>query len=302
MNNLPIDQIDVKELLDTLKIEYTERGKNVSEGWIGVQCPFCDDQSNHLGINIINKTISCWNCGKTGTILQYLAEKLYSYQQAKKIVEKAIPRELKTFIEERTNTNIQRVELPSNYTKKILKQHGKYLVSRKFDPVKLYKKYGLLSVGLNSEPKWQNRIIVPIYRYGKLVTFTSIDVYEDSIQRYNHEKKERSIIHCKELLYGEERAKRKVIVVEGLFDAWRIGDGAIPTFGVKVTKEQKLLLSKYEEVIFAGDGDEDGYRMAEETGNELAAFTNVRIVDLPWEKDPDKLKRKHVKYLRSLLK
>lgn len=298
--NLPIDQIDVKELLDTLKIEYTESGKNVSNGWIGVQCPFCWDESNHLGINIENKTCSCFNCGHTGTIIGYLAEVLYSYQTAKKVIEKAIPRELKSFIQEKINTTVK-VELPLHCTKRILKQHGEYLKSRGFNPFKLYKKYGLLSVGENSEFKWQNRIIIPIYRYGKLVTFTSIDTCKDSEIRYLHEKKEQSIIHCRQLLYGEERTKGKAILVEGIFDLWRIGDGTINTFGTQVTKEQKLLLSKYDEVIIASDGDEAGLKMAEIVGNDLAAFTNVRVVDLPWGKDPDKLKKKHIKYLRSLL-
>ena len=49
-----VQNLDAEEILDDLGLSYTSQGKNVSEGWIGIQCVFpdCDDTSNHLGINL----------------------------------------------------------------------------------------------------------------------------------------------------------------------------------------------------------------------------------------------------------
>lgn len=300
-NNLPIDQVDVKELLDSLGIRYTERGKNVSNDWIGVSCPFCGDNSNHLGINIHSKLVSCFKCGKKGSVLHYLSEYLYSYQKALKLVESAIPRELRSFITEKTNSTVERVSLPDNCTREILPAHAKYLISRKYKPEKLYKKYNLYSVGPVGE--WKNRIIVPIYRFGKLVTFTSIDVSVESELRYKHLSEEKSIMHCKQLLYGEEFTnRRKVIVVEGHFDKYRFGDGTVNTFGTKVTAEQKILLSRYEEVAICFDGDEDGIKSGTELAEDLSAFTVVNIYYLPEGLDPDKLNKKQIKLVKGEVK
>lgn len=299
MNNLPIDQIDIKELLDTLDIQYTESGKNVSNDWIGVTCPFCSDSSNHLGINVQSKLISCFKCGKKGSILHYLKEHLYSYSKALKLVEKAIPRELRSFIQEKTNTLVDRVSLPKNCTKEILKPHEIFLKSRGYKPKKMYKKYNLYSVGATGY--WNNRIIVPIYRFGRLVTFTSIDISKESDNRYIHESEEKSIMHCKQLLYGEEFCnRRKVKVVEGHFDRYRIGDGCVCVFGTKVTPEQIKLLSRYDEVIIIFDGDDDGRKAAERLSNELSAHCKVTLVLLHDGDDPDKLGKLDIKLIRGM--
>jgi hypothetical protein len=42
-----------RELFNYLNIEYVDRGRNVSRGWIAIRCPWCgnNDPSQHLGIN-----------------------------------------------------------------------------------------------------------------------------------------------------------------------------------------------------------------------------------------------------------
>ena len=139
---LQIDNVDIRSVLDDLHIYYTESGKNVSEGWIGVSCPFCGDDSNHLGINIVQKTISCFKCGTTGTVIKYLAEQLQSFSKAIQILGDSIPRELRSF-EEKVSNSITHVELPKEASRKITPYHAGYLQSRGYDWKYLSDKYNL---------------------------------------------------------------------------------------------------------------------------------------------------------------
>jgi DNA primase len=90
--------------------------------------------------------------------------------------------------------------------------------------------------------------------------------------------------------------------VEGLFDQFRIGDGAVCCWGTQFTAEQVLLLSKFPRVLIAFDGDKPGKEAAQKLGNELAVFTDVSILNLPDGSDPDSLSSKELKELRSFLK
>lgn len=53
--------VDVKGLLDSLRIPYRERGRNIGRDYLGIKCPFCgDDPSEHMGIHIRTGGYHCW--------------------------------------------------------------------------------------------------------------------------------------------------------------------------------------------------------------------------------------------------
>ena len=265
---IQLDQIDIREVLDDLDIYYTESGKNVSDGWIGVACPFCGDDSNHMGINLNGKSISCFKCGTTGTVIKYLAEVIGSYGKSIEILGNSVPREMKRFVKSEQERSVH-VELPPEASKKIKKQHAEYLISRGYSYKLLTKKYNFHFCGPESD-YWSNRIIVPITKRGRLITFTSIDVTENPYIRYKHLPDEQSIISIKHYLYGLEHAKYSVCcLVEGLFDRYRIGDGALCSFGTNITTEQKLILTEFRKIIIAFDGDSTGIKAAEKIANDI---------------------------------
>jgi len=51
-------------LLDRLEVQYITEGPNCKRGWVNVRCPFCDDPSEHLGMNLETGAFNCWRCGK----------------------------------------------------------------------------------------------------------------------------------------------------------------------------------------------------------------------------------------------
>jgi DNA primase len=294
---LHLDSIDIREVLDDLNIHYTEAGKNVSDGWIGVSCPFCNDQSNHLGVNLIHKTVSCFKCGTSGTVIKYLAEELRSFNKAISVLGDAVPRELRSFDTQARERSVK-VELPKEAHRKITKYHAGYLVGRNFDPMEIGDLYNLHYCGPLGN--WANRIIVPIVRQYRLVTFTSVDISDDTNIRYKHLGKEDSIIHAKEWLFGLEHTDgHSVIVVEGLFDMMRIGPGAVCTFGTKVTPEQIKLLSKFNVVKVLFDGDDAGRVNGDRLANNLAPFCDVRLFTMPEGDDPDKLSKDDIRQIKE---
>lgn len=295
---LPIDNVDVRALLESLNIDYDERGNNVSGGWIGVQCPFCDDQSNHLGIHIASKILSCWKCPVKGNIIKYLSETLGNFNKALSVLQKYIPRELIDFSEEERISTVNKVELPRNAIQGLSPNHKAYLKKRGFNPDTLEELYNLHSVGPVGE--YKNRIIVPIMHKYRLITFTSVDISDDTDTRYKHCADELSIIPIKHHLCGIEKTNgHTIIVVEGLFDWWRFGDGAVPSWGVKLTKEQIYMLSKFQYIKTVGDGDKAGWGMNEHIANELSPFATVKIFDLDDGIDPDDLTKNEINYIKG---
>lgn len=293
---IQLDNVDIRSILDDLEIEYFESGKNVSNGWIGTACPWCGDESSHLGLCLESPVASCLKCGEGGNYLSYLIKELGSFDKAMSILYEHSPRELQNYTGKEQIRSIA-VNIPDEANTKITRRHAAYLKGRKFN-YKNLKKYNLY---FNSPfGKWSNRIIVPVYMRKKLVTFTSVSIEDDAQIRYKHLAKELSIVHVKELIYGTEFTNGVICcLVEGLFDMYRIGNGAVTGFGVKLTTEQKKILSKYNKVLVAFDGDKSGIEGAERIGNEMAAFTDVEILDLPKGKDPDKLCKDDLKYIRG---
>jgi DNA primase len=108
-------------------------------------------------------------------------------------------------------------------------------------------------------------------------------------------------MHCKQVLYNENNCNRRsVIVVEGLFDAFRFGDGCVCTFGTKVTAEQKILLSRFEDVKVVFDGDDDGRKSGQQLADDLSAFTKTTIIYLDDGDDPDSLSEKQIKQIKEM--
>ena len=75
----------IEYLQDEVGIKVSIDGKNVSTGWIGVQCPFCNDETNHLGIRINDLRCSCWKCGNH-SFISYITELIdCSHSKAKQL-------------------------------------------------------------------------------------------------------------------------------------------------------------------------------------------------------------------------
>ena len=280
--------MNIIEYLEDKGIEYKTRGKNVSQGWIGINCPFCPDgdPSNHLGIHLQTGIISCWRCGAKGSIFKLVIK----YGDSPHIISSKY---FKSSIYTPPKRQFsQECELPSEAKDVLLYPHKKYLQKRGFsDPLFIFYRYNLKCCYLTGE--WKHRLIIPVYMNNQLVTFTSRDVSDMSNLRYKTCPNEKSIIPIKECIYNYDFVYNKAIIVEGPIDAWKIGEGAVALFGKVATNKQiNLLGKKLKEayIMFDSDGTEE----AEELGKQLGLLIpHVEIIELE-KGDPAELEEREI--------
>lgn len=234
--------MNIKELLEENKIRYWTSGKNVSKNHINIQCPFCDDRSNHLGIRIYDLKCNCWKCGPKKIIIVISKILDCSYTQAKNILKQIYK---KKYYDQKEKIDFpKKVILPEEATKNFSKQHLKYLRKRGFKPQKLIDKYNLFACGFEGDYKF--RIIIPITMNNKIVSFTSRDITNQQELRYKDAKPKESALSKRECIFNYDRIKqyKDAIWVEGPFDVMKIGNGGFCFMGIEMTAERIIHLSK----------------------------------------------------------
>ena len=178
------------------------------------------------------------------------------------------------FVERSSASNVKSITLPG---KPICEPHCKYLQGRGFDPKELEFYHGIL--GTTDIGYWQGidfryRIIIPVYDVnGNLCTFQGRDYTGIQDLRYKCCPVEKAVTHHKHLLYGAELARNRsrIVVVEGVFDQWRLGPGAVATFGTSLTREQVNLLTLWEEVFFLFDPEPEAQQHARDYAKDIAS-------------------------------
>ena len=87
----------------------------------------------------------------------------------------------------------------------------------------------------------------------------------------------------------EIRSPRRIYLVEGIYDAWRLGYNAVASFSKTLTREQRQLILRdayIDELIVCWD--EDAYEASLATARDMAALLpRVGLTRLPTGEDPD---------------
>lgn len=277
-------------------IDFWTEGKNVSPGWVAVTCPFCGDSSNHGAFNPVGGYFNCWKCG--GHTLYNAVKEITGEQKIVPILEKYGWIEFRKNLVEKTDGN-ENFVVPGGPLKE---PHKKYLLVRGFDPDYIEKKYKVKGT-LNHETH-PYRIITPVFWEGKAVSFLGRDFTNKQTLRHKDCAIAESKIYHKKLLYGMEFCKKnRVIVVEGAYDKWRVGDNSCATLGTGWTSEQLLLLAKsFTEFFILYDHGEISQKKARALAlalNDLGLYAEV--VQTEYE-EPDAIPDSEIKYLKRELR
>lgn len=148
-----------------------------------------------------------------------------------------------------------------------------YLRKRGFDPDQLETDWDLKQTGPVSfldSIVYSNRILIPIYWGGEVVSFQSRDITGQSDRKYMACPMKRETLHHKDIVYKSPTAQKEevpLIVVEGVTDVWRLGICAVATFGTSFKMEQVIELAGLRDdfiVMF------DNERQAQEQAAKLA--------------------------------
>lgn len=303
--DIRVDLFDARDYFNARKIEYITEGKDVTSGWLGIRCPFCDDTGHHLGINLSSNLISCWRCGVKGPVTKIVQEiERISFQEALEVLEK-FPRPFyQQTIESPKYIPKKGFKLPEKFSRVFpnnVPSHVKrFLRSRGFDPQTIVSQKELYFANYNSH-KYCLRLIVPIFMNRKMVSFVARDTTGKAIQKYLNCPNDQSLIPIKETLYGYDDVPpgSNIIIVEGVFDQWKLGCGALATYGTQWTFEQIQLIKSLRpsKVFILFDNEPDAQKSAYKLAKNIW-FADTENLTLKELKDPGELDYNGAKEVR----
>lgn len=246
-----------------------------TEGYVNVKCCFCDDEGFRLGYNEVQGFFYCFRCGS-----HWEVDTLHKLLGGTRSSTYAILNEYKTtgtrIIPKHMITNNTLCEMPEGCGK-FKQPHFDYLKKRNFKPWELAEQWGL--EGTIYTGAYAARIIAPITFNGVLCSYQGRDITDIADLRYKACMLKDEVIPHKHLIYGFDQAIQyeQCIVVEGITDVWRLGYGAVCTFGIEFTDYQiRMLASNFKEIYIAFDNEEQAQRQATKLRNELE-FRGVNV-------------------------
>ena len=250
---------DAQRFCDEQGIHSTTKGKHSKAGWVQIRCPFCTGNPGwHGGFNIQSGYYNCRRCGYhwMPRVISRLLE--IPIRQAFTAIRKYSAGQVS--VSRKEHTRFQKygtIKLPPG-TSYVADSHKIYLKNiRRFSKYqKIIRLWQLKSTGTYGP--YAHRILAPIYFEHQLVSYQCRSTAPDHNPPYKACAKTDELVHHKHILYGFDFAvpKNRCVVVEGITDVWRLGPGAVATFGKGFTPEQiRVLVNNFETIYRLFDTD-----------------------------------------------
>ncbi|MGD8707117.1 MAG: hypothetical protein PVI88_00355 [Nitrosopumilaceae archaeon] len=284
---------NAKAFCEDYDITIPDTIKNTQEGWVNICCPFCDDRTNHGGINIDGGYYYCWKCG-WHPLYDLILELTNSNPN------KIIQQYSRPFIQKKKRKKkVKELKLPAE-TIPLQKPHKDYLIKRNLNPEQLVIEWNIK--GTDIIGPYSYRILAPIEYKKRIVSYQARDITGKSSLRYKACKIDNEIIQHKHIVYGIDKIKNKTgILVEGLIDVWKIGPGAVCTFGTAFTIQQvRFIIKHFDRIFILYDQGQKAQKKAKELSYQLSPFIDVELLKISGKfSDPGNMTNKEVSYLRK---
>jgi hypothetical protein len=325
-------KFDILAFLELHNVEYRTSGKNCAKGHVVMTCPMCDEEGNpdpsmHMGIELRTGHWGCWRSSHhRGKALTNLLVKLsgISYKDAKELLgDAAVSLDkdefdsmadwLKDLASDTDSTVVEppkKIDMPTYFRPitdgRFAQPYRRYLIKkrgfRSSDIDDLIKTYDLHYC--QSGGNWSSRLVIPIYRNGKLGSYTGRSIDPKEELRYNSLSKDMSPVNIKETIYDYDglcNTKGRILfIVEGPLDMLKLdfyarqhNCRATCLFSKTATPEQIADLynvhRNFNRVILlldAGESKSAGHLM-----DELSLIPNIESMELPFDgvEDPGDL-------------
>jgi hypothetical protein len=171
-----------------------------------------------------------------------------------------------------------------------------YLRGRGLNLAYLEKYWGIQATGPFSD--YPMRAFIPVYLNRRPVSWTARAACGQE-PRYQTAQAHQKCFDEKHLLFGGQYVRDTAIVVEGGFDAMRIGRGAVATFGLAVTQAQISCLAGIWRRIIVFDNSPNAQARARVLAEQLAVFPGETIVVNLDAADPGEASEAEVRKLRN---
>lgn len=288
----------IHDILSENNIPFQEYGKNWGKGWIMINCPFCDDSGFHGGIHLSQHYYNCWRCGWRSLFVLFQELTNLDDLSIRKILD-SLGTSKNTF--QPIKNYAPKVQLPEE-CHELQGRHKEYLTKRNFNPDRIKEQWDIKGTGHIGSYKF--RIMIPIYFERKLISYMGRDITDKQDLRYKACLEEKEVRHYKTILYGLDQVPgNSCIIVEGITDVWRLGYGAIATFGTGWMKAQAMLVAeRFSKVFILFDAEVPAQEKAQKLGVYLTALgTDVEILELS-EGDPGELSDLEASNLMKIIK
>jgi len=265
------------------------------QGWTNIRCPFCSGNPGwHGGMNHNKAYYTCYRCGNHWLPKVIATLLKIPINQAKRVLTPYLTGEQIQEFKEKVYA--EKIIYPPD-TGPMTPRQRAYLKNRRFDPDKLERDWELLGVG-NFGP-YKGRILAPIYLHNQLISYQTRDVTGKQSAKYMACPEDEEVYCHKYSLYGIDNCHSKtVIVVEGMFDVWRLGFGAAGTFGIEYSSQQILMLAQqFDRIFIFYDEDEQGQQKANEMASGLYEFGKECEIIMNPGGDPADMKNDEAKNL-----
>ncbi len=281
----------IQEVLSEAGVDYVEAGghQHARQGWVQLKfCPFCSSSNYHLGFNIAHKYAVCWRCGWHPAFL--LFQQLNIAPKLAKELDVDLGRAPK---QERTGLKEPKHRGP------LLTAHQEYLKRRGLDPDQTVKLWQAEGIGVATRLSW--RIYIPIMHEGKRVSWTTRAIGDTVEQRYISAAATEEAVNHRSLLYGLEYVRDTALVVEGPFDVWNVGPGAVGLFGLNYSAAQVQKIAKIPNRFVCLDKSMGAQAVARKLAGELSCLpgrTQILRIDA---EDPGSATKHEVKTIRRII-
>ena len=302
---MDLTKLDIEAFLNANDVVWLKLHPNITRHCVGVCCPFCEDDDFHLGIFKSGKNFSCWKCGTTGSLFDlmsaligmtwtaFVAEANRHSEQALasdgvKAIRGIISGTASVAEEERQTYD----SLPPgclSVSSPLAQEEFLFIEFMKERNITLdsFIERGCV-LGIVGE--LAHRLIYPIYADKKMVGYQGRALRDGLNPKYVFPDD----FHTTEYLYNADSGlvNGRLILVEGAFDTWRMGDGTWATFSAHMSSQQRLKISKATPSCLVFAWDSDAYAKALEEARYWVPFVpEVKVLRLPEGQDPDSLGR-----------
>jgi hypothetical protein len=291
------------------------------------------DDQRKLYINTTIGRFHCFRCKESGTIKRLLVDitgnsvdsvdKMLLDYQYKELIKGPSLRDsmLKRFYGKVTEPEENIVSLPKEFIPITEDQQSmeaqlaiRYLLNRGLTAEVIVD----YNIGFCAEGRYKNRIIIPCTENNEIIYFINrLYMYDGKLLDSSLEEKakndgiekalnttrwvrDKKFIGKSQVLFNIDKASNydSVVVVEGPFDVFGVGEQAVAILGSSISNAQikKLLYYKFKNIFIMLD--EDAYLQSIKEANKFRGLANIYVARIPWpNKDPGNMTFNEFEYV-----
>lgn len=266
------------------------KGPN-NRGWLEMACPVCHGEN--LGWHESRQLFFCWVCGRLPLIDTLCKLTGSNTATTTAALAKCVGTHAHEIITEQKSVTPSKLEYPPGVGK-LSHFHWAYLESRGLNVTQTMHEFGpLYGSGVDTLPMYMRRIFAPYIHNGKECSWQARSTRRDCVKerRYMTCPLELEMEVAKDSVYGIDHATRLkwAFIVEGLFDVWKVGPGAVHTYGITWNMSQVATLvgNGIKKVAVCYDNESDAQLSAKKLCSALSCLGIITYnVKLTNHKDP----------------